>query len=460
MSTKAQDTTLSLAGLMALVTGQLLPQIDFSIVNVALDVMGQSLRAGETGLVLIVSLYGLSFAALISTGGRLGDRYGRKRVFLIGIAGFCIASAICGLAADIFSMLVGRVLQGGCAALLLPQIIATIHTTLEGDRHRQAVGFYTAIAGLSVVIGQVLGGGLVSANLWNLSWRIAFFINVPLCLIILFIGHKVIPETRIEKTQSMDIGGILWFVVCLLFLLVPVTLGNEWPNLWWLLLGVLPSGWCLWKFEQAQELAGHSPILPPSLFKTPRVVNGFISEMTVTFAYPGYLFVTALCLQNALHFTPLQSGNTFIALGIMFFIGSLTSKPLSNLLGDRNSYVIGLAFTVIGFIATVLLIHSHTHELKYYQLWGATGAVGFGNAIMLTSAYRITLSCVSKNHASEASSALITVQQGCFALGTAFSGALYTATLKRGYLDAITLSIAMLSVLVVSIGGCNSLRTK
>jgi MFS family permease len=122
---------LSSIGILLLVAGQILPQINFSIVNVALDVIGHALKTDATGLVLIVSLYGLSFAALIAT-GRLGDKYGRKRLFMIGTAGFCIASAICGFATDIISMLSGRLLQGFFAALLLPQILATIHATLRG----------------------------------------------------------------------------------------------------------------------------------------------------------------------------------------------------------------------------------------------------------------------------------------------------------------------------------------
>lgn len=458
MSRTPQHNTLSVTGLMALVIGQLLPQIDFSIVNVALEVMGQSLHTNAAGLVLIVSLYGLSFAALITTGARLGNRYGRKKVFLIGVAGFCIASAVCGIATGLMSMLLGRWFQGVFAALLLPQILATIHATLEGEPHRRAVGIYTAVAGLAVVIGQVLGGWLVSANLWDLSWRVAFFINIPLCVLILLVGSRVIPETQAETAQPMDIGGICWFVSSLSLLLVPVTLGREWPYLWWLIIGVLPSAYLLWRFESAQEKSGRFPILPPSLFKKPLVVHGFISEATVTFTYPGYLFVTALCLQNAFGFSPRQSGNTFIALGMLFFLGSLLSKPLSNKLGDTTSYLIGALFTVVGFGITIMLIQNNPQELSYYQLWCGTGAVGLGNALMLTSAFRITLVSVDKQHAGEASSALVTIQQGCFALGTAFAGSVYAAMSSHGY-SAITLTLALLSILLMSVGGINAWYT-
>ncbi|MEE3660939.1 MFS transporter [Brenneria sp. g21c3] len=453
MLSKNRNKALSAFGVLLLVMGQVLPQLDFSIVNVALDVIGNTLKTDETGLVLIVALYGLSFAALITTGGRLGDKYGRKRLFMIGIIGFCIASAICGFAADIIAMLVGRVLQGLFAALLMPQILATIHTILEGDRHRNAVGIYTSIAGLSVVIGQVVGGWLVSANLWHLGWRIAFFINVPICMVIFILGYFVIPETQSDKAQQhMDVRGIVLFILCLSLIMMPVSLGKHWPELWWLLLGAPPCAMLLWKAEKAYEIAGRKPILPPSLFKTPMVINGFVSEMTVTFTYPGYLFVTALCLQSAIGFTSFESGNSFIALGVMFFIGSLISKPLSKRIGDAKSFALGSILSVIGFLGTVSLIYHFNADLRFYHLWIATGAVGIGDAIRLTSAYRIALSQVGKHLASEASSALVTVQQGCAALGTAFTGAIYSFALVQGYLTAITISIGVVSLLALFVG--------
>ncbi|ELR64412.1 Major facilitator superfamily [Photobacterium marinum] len=448
----ATHKPLSSFGLLLLVAGQLLPQIDFSIVNVALDVMGDTLNTNETGLVLIVALYGLSFATLIATGGRLGDRYGRKRLFMLGVVGFCIASVVCGLATDIIPMLIGRLLQGICGALLMPQILATIHATLKGERHSRAVGIYTSVAGLSVVIGQLLGGWLVSADLFGLSWRIAFFVNIPVCLLILGLGFFIIPETRSENQPHMDTSGITLFALFLLCLLLPIAMGEHWPQLWWLLLGLLPTGVGLWTVEKRKENAGEQPLFPLSLFKTPSVITGFIGEAAVTFTYPGYLFVTALCLQSKLHFNPLQSGNTFMALGIMFFVGSLLSKPMSQRLGNHRSYVVGTGLSFLGFVVTITLFWSFKSTLHVWSLIVATGLVGLGNAMMLTSAFRIALSQVGKHHASEASSALITVQQGCFAIGTAFSGAIYAAMLSHGYLVAIATSIGVLSALLLVIG--------
>lgn len=450
---------LSIVAVLLLVIGQVLPQVDFSIVNVSLDALGKALNTDETGLVLIVAVYGLSFSALITTGGRLGDKYGRKRLFMVGVVGFCIASAICGFATGIVSMLFGRVLQGIFAALLLPQILATIHATLEGDRHRYVVGIYTSIGGLSAIIGQMAGGWLVSANLWNLGWRVAFFINVPICIIIFVFGCRTIPETRSSETrQSMDLGGISLFILCLLSVMVSLSLGGRWHGLWWWLAAVVPCGFWLWRVERGHERAGRKAILPPSMFKAPMVKNGFVREMTVTFSFPGYLFVTALYLQSELGFTPLESGNAFVALGAMFFIGSLISKRLGQRLGDHLSFALGALLTASGFLATIWLFYRFNHRLTFYDLWGATGIIGLGNAIMLTSAYRLTLANVEKRYASEVSGALATVQQGCFALGTAFTGGLYAGMQGYGGLSAVMLSIGTLALLMVLAATCLSIH--
>ncbi|MDC0610277.1 MFS transporter [Vibrio sp.] len=446
--------SLSLFGLLLLVAGQLLPQIDFSIVNVALDVLGKSLKTNETGLVLIVAVYALCFATLIASGARLGDRYGRKKLFLIGVFGFGVASALCGMSQSIYVMLVGRFLQGLCAALLMPQILSTIHATLDGERHSRAVSIYTSVAGLSVALGQILGGWLVSANLFDLGWRVAFYINIPICILILIIGYFIIPETQAEKKPKMDVQGILLFASLMLCLLIPVAMGEHWPQLFWLLFGVIPLAVLLIKVETKKELEGNNPLIPPAVFNTSTAKAGLFAEIGVTSTYAGYLFVTALTLQQAAHFTPFQSGNTFMGLGLMFFVGSLVSKSTSQRIGDYLTFTLGSALTIVGFLITLGLLWAFRDKVQVWQLLFATGFVGAGNSFMLSSAFRITLSNVEKQHASEASSALITVQQGFFALGTALTGSIYSVISPHGFLPAITTALVTISCIVflVSIG--------
>ncbi|MCE0495607.1 MFS transporter [Vibrio salinus] len=442
---------LSLFGLLLLVAGQLLPQIDFSVVNVALKLMGQTLHTAETGLILIVALYALCFSTLIATGARLGDRYGRKRIFLLGILGFSFASVICGASHHILAMLAGRALQGLFAALLTPQILSTIHATLSGERHSRAVSIYISVAGLSVAFGQMMGGWIVSANLFNLSWRTAFFINIPICLIILFVGYFFIPETKADIKPKMDIPGIFLFAGAMLCLLIPITLGHHWPVLFLLLPCLIPFSVYLIRYEKRLEKQGGNPLIPPSLFMTNNARTGLLTEIAVTLTYSGYLFVTAVYLQKALNFTPLQSGNTFMYLGITGFIGSLLSERVSQRWGDRRTFILGAIATSLGFLTTIGLfwICKQTITIPYIMI--GTGLIGLGNLFMLNSAFKLTLSNVNKHHASEASGALVTVQQGFFALGTALTGTIYSIMSSYGHLIAVTTAISVLVIIVFSV---------
>lgn len=442
---------LSSLGLLLLVAGQLLPQLDFSIVNVGLNVIGTSLHANTTALVLIVAFYGVSFACCIATGSRLGDRFGRRKIFILGIAGFALASTLCAISSSITMMLIGRLAQGLFGALLMPQILATIHACLSGQKHSRAIGIYTAVAGLSVALGQMLGGYLISADFFGLSWRVAFLVNLPICALIIALSFKLIPETRSSHVCSMDLKGMGLFTALLLSLLVPISMAEHWPLLWFLLILCVPLGHWLWTVERRLEKHAEQPLLPPSLFAVRITRVGFLSESAVTFCYAGYLFVSALTLQKALHFSPRLSGDSFIALGIMFFIGSILSRSLVGKMSYFKSFALGTLITLVGFITTAIMMHYYNTSITLIQLSFATGLVGLGNALMLTSAYRIALSNVPLHQAGAASSALNTIQQSCFALGTAVAGACYSFFFNQGALNAQGQAIGLLCVVLVLI---------
>jgi len=446
------NRSLTTIGLVLLITGQLLPQLDFSIVNVALKLMGQTLHTGETGLVLIVSFYALCFSTLVATGALLGDRYGRKRIFLCGVLGFGMASIICGSAPTIYIILIGRILQGFFAALLMPQILSTIHSSLSGEQHSRAVSIFSSVSGLSVALGQILGGWIVSADLFHLSWRVAFFINVPVCLIIFIAGYRFIPETHGTAKLTVDFTGIVLFALVMLCLLIPLSMGHQWPYLYWLLLGIIPLGMALMHTEAKLERNGDNPLFPASVFRMASAKIGLIAEVAVTTAYAGYLFVTAICLQQTFNFTPLQSGNTFMGVGLMFAISSILTKPASQRWGNTRCFLFGSIFSILGFMATIILLWTVGQQLTVLWLLIGTGLVGFGNAFMLTSAFRITLSQIDKQHASEASSVLITVQQAFFALGTALTGTIYSVLKNDNSLLAATVAIGTVIGIVVVVG--------
>ena len=176
--------------------GGFLPLLDFFIVNVALPTMTTTLHASGPMLQLVVAGYGIAYALMLVVGGRLGDAIGRRRMFMIGVTGFTISSLLCGLAPSIGALVALRIIQGLSAAMSQPQVLATIHATLDGPRRARAMALYASMGGVGATVGQLFGGGLVQANLWGLSWRPIFLVNVPVGLAVLALSRRFLPATK------------------------------------------------------------------------------------------------------------------------------------------------------------------------------------------------------------------------------------------------------------------------
>jgi len=211
----------------------LIAVLDTFIVNVAIPSIEHELHASFAQIQLIVAGYTLSYAVLLVTGGRLGDLYGRKRLFLLGVGGFTVCSALCGFAPNTVLLIIFRVLQGGAAALMYPQVLSFIQVTFEPTERPRAFGYYTAVNGLGSILGQVLGGFLLAANLFHLGWRSIFLVNVPIGLFALLAAFPLLRESRRAEAGNRDAGGVV-LLICSLFLLVfPLVEGGN-------------AGWPLW----------------------------------------------------------------------------------------------------------------------------------------------------------------------------------------------------------------------
>ena len=459
----SKNNSLSAVGLILLVAGQLMPQMDFSIVNVALDAISVSLNANKTQLGLIVSLYGLAFAISLAMSGRLGDRYGRKKLFLFGIASFAFASFVCGLAPTIYLLIAARILQGVAAAMLMPQILATIHVTLHGERHSKAIGIYGSVGGLSFIIGQILGGWLVSADLFGLGWRSVFYINLPICAIILYYGNKWIPETKEISSLGLDWFGTGLLAVIVTLLLSSISAGPEWgwnAVIWGMLIATIPLMFWLWKVEGNKEAKQQAPLMPPSLLKRPKVILGCVSLMLQVASYGGFMFVVALTLQSGFHLSSMNSGNAFIGLGIAYFIGSLYAGKLAKWF-ERVQFsgviVCGSLMNLIGYALLIHLFKQHINDLTPWTLLLPMLIIGVGNAFAVNSSLRIGLADIPAKFAGIGSAFMTTLQQSAIALGTAICAAFYIQNLSQddvqhiGGLQAglavVAVFIALLSVI-------------
>ena len=441
MTTPISPPKLSQAGLLILLAGQLLPQIDFSIVNVALDAIAHSLNASATELELLVAVYGVAFAVCLAMGARLGDNFGRKRIFNVGVLLFGVASLLCGLANSMWFLLVARALQGAAAALLVPQILATIHVCLRGHEHSRALGFYGAIGGLAFIIGQVLGGSLVSADIAGMGWRSVFLVNLPVCAAILVFSRGWIPETRRDHAARIDRPGTLLLTIIILCLLLPLSLG---PTLHWSvpsllpMLVAIPLLWLLWKVELRQERLGAHPLLPPSLLRLPSVRFGLLIAFLFFSSWSGYMFVLALALQSGAGLSPIHAGNVFVAMGVAYFIGSLLSARSVAWLGRNRVLIVGCVIQMGGLLVLMATLHRVWPQPGIVNLAPATMIIGFGQAFIVGSFFRIGLADVPADQGGAGSAMLSTMQQACFGLGSALLGAVFAETLQHSgkYLNA------------------------
>ncbi|RXJ21666.1 MFS transporter [Lelliottia nimipressuralis] len=447
------------AGLILLLTGQMLPLIDTSITNVALDSITHSLHATATELELIVALYGVAFAVCLALGSKLGDNLGRRRLFMWGVAAFGAASLLCGMAGSVEQLLGARVLQGAGAALIVPQILATLHVTLKGTAHAKAISLFGGIGGIAFIVGQMGGGWLVSADIAGLGWRNAFFINVPICLLVLALSRRYVPETRRETPSRIDWQGTTLLAVILCCLLFPMALGPElhWPLVLQLaLIAVVPL--MLWMRASAlrKQQRGEHPLLPPRLLKLTSIRFGMLIALLFFSAWSGFMFCMALTMQAGLGMAPWQSGNSFIALGVAYFVSAWYAPKLIARYSMGRILMTGLTVQIAGLLLLIATFWRFGQANTALTLAPATILIGYGQALIVNSFYRIGMRDISSCDAGAGSAILSTLQQATLGLGPAILGTLFLTFARHNgghYPQAMIGFLSIEVVMMLALGG-------
>jgi MFS family permease len=447
------------AGLILLLTGQMLPLIDTSITNVALDSITHSLHATATELELIVALYGVVFAVCLALGSKLGDNLGRRRLFMWGVAAFGAASLLCGMAGSVEQLLGARVLQGAGAALIVPQILATLHVTLKGTAHAKAISLFGGIGGIAFIVGQMGGGWLVSADIAGLGWRNAFFINVPICLLVLALSRRYVPETRRETPSRIDWQGTTLLAVILCCLLFPMALGPElhWPLVLQLaLIAVVPL--MLWMRASAlrKQQRGEHPLLPPRLLKLTSIRFGMVIALLFFSAWSGFMFCMALTMQAGLGMAPWQSGNSFIALGVAYFVSAWYAPKLIARYSMGRILMTGLTVQIAGLLLLIATFWRFGQANTALTLAPATILIGYGQALIVNSFYRIGMRDISSCDAGAGSAILSTLQQATLGLGPAILGTLFLTFARHNgghYPQAMIGFLSIEVVMMLALGG-------
>ena len=426
-----------------LIVGALMDMIDLTIVNVALPTIRRDLHASATQLEWVVSAYMLAFAAALIIAGSLGDLFGRKRIFLLGVGLFGVASLSAGLSQSPAQLIACRVVQGLAAAAMAPQVLATFRTMFAARERGQAFGLYGAMLGFASAIGVVLGGVLTEASLFGWSWRSVFFVNVPVALIALVAGLKFIPETRDRAARRPDLPGGALLAGSLVAIVYPLLEGRQlgWP--WWtwpLLAAGLAGLAALCGLESrrtrrpsASRQAGGRPVAPlvrPQLFRVPAFAAGLGVQLAFSAGLQGFFLMFALWLQAGEHFSPLRAGVTAVA----FSVGSFIAAPFAVSMAQRYGRVVLAAGGVLmaaGLAGVILGVSHVTVAGRPWAIVPGLAVAGFGLSLLVIPLVNVVLAAVPAEVAGGASGLFSTAQQLGGAVGVAIIGTVFFSDAGR-----------------------------
>jgi EmrB/QacA subfamily drug resistance transporter len=423
--------------------------LDVFIVNVAAPSVRDDLGASDSDLQWVVAAYLLTYAISLITGGRLGDIFGRRRMFKIGIAGFTIASALCAAAPDPTTLIVARLLQGFGGAAMWPQVLSIIQVEFSPAERPKAFGFQGMIQGLAAIAGQIVGGGLIALDLLGLGWRWVFLVNLPVGAITLLVADRLIPESRSENARRLDLLGVALATLTLSLVMIPAVEGRElgWPA--WTFAAfaaAIPAGALFVGAERRIAARGGSPLAELHLFDTRGFRIGLLSAIVLYFVI-SFFFLLAIYLQEGLGLSALDSGLAFTPIAVAFVASSLTGPRLAD--GVRE-YLPQLGATVaaLGLIATIFAVQATTDASVSVWLILAMVPVGGGMGLAIPPLINLVLRAVPPTDAGAASGMLVTSQQignalGVALVGTIFFGELGSATSVAAHGDAFSVALGV-----------------
>jgi EmrB/QacA subfamily drug resistance transporter len=418
----------------------LMDMIDITIVNVALPTIRSDLGASGTQLAWVISAYMLAFAATLIVAGSFGDLLGRKRVFLLGIAAFGVASLGAGLAQSAEQLIAARVVQGAAAAAMMPQVLATFRAIFSGKERGQAFGLYGAILGFASAIGLVLGGLLTEADLFGWSWRTIFLVNIPVALFSLVATSLFVPETRKRSAGRPDLVGSGLLATALVAIGYPLLEGRRlgWPAWGWLLLaGGIALLLVLALVESRRKGSEIAPLLRPGLFRTPAFSAGLVVQFAFAAGLQGFFLVFAIWLQAGQGFSPLAAGLTTVAFSVGSFLLAPVSVPLAVRYG-RFVLVAGALVLMAGVIAVDVGAAHVGHGGDPWPIVPGLVVAGAGLALLVIPLVNVVLAGVPVAAAGGASGLFSTAQQLGGAIGVAVVGTVFFGQFEDGhsFLDA------------------------
>ncbi|MGW1075722.1 MFS transporter [Streptomyces sp. NPDC002537] len=413
--------------------------VDVSIVNVAVTAIQRGLGASYTELQWVLAGYTLAFAVFLVAGGRLGDRLGRKRMFLVGMSAFTAASLLCGVAQGPGMLVGSRLLQGLAAALMYPQVYSVIQVVVPAKRRGAVLGALGGVIGLAAVTGPLVGGLLIQADLFHWSWRPIFLVNVPVGVLAVLLAIRYLPESRADEADPIDWPGVALVTASVTLLVYPLVQGRDlgWPR--WL-FGLLAAGVlglvAFALYELRRERSGRTPLIRMSLFASRGFSGGLVMVVLFYGAFLPFFLVFSVYVQSGLGFTALQAGVALVPYALGSALGSGASIALAPRLGRAVLHV-GFLVLIAGTCWIAWTVHRLGTDLHGVQLLPALLVAGLGFGLTVTPLVTLILAKAPIRHAGSASGTLTTAQQFGSAVGIALLGSLFFGLIGN-HADTVT----------------------
>jgi MFS family permease len=438
------------APLPILMAGTFMIVMDFFIVNVAFPSMQTSLHASASAIEWVVAGYGLTFASFLIISGRLGDHLGRRLLFTSGLTLFVLSSIACACAPDSAFLVGARLVQGGAAAMISPNVLSILGVVFTGADRVRAISVYGITLGIAAAGGQLIGGLIIGWNLFDLGWRDIFLINVPIGLAALILSRRFIPESRADRASSLDLLGMALVTIGLTAVVLPLIEGPplNWPWwTWWSLVLALPVLVVFFTYERRLAQRGGAPLVDPALFRQRSISAGLGTQLGLWCSMASFFLVLALYLQHGRGLDPLQAGSVFTILAGAFLVASLRAPSLTMRFG-RSLVAVGGLTLASGFAVLLMVVDAIGTGGSIWALTPGLVLVGAGQGLTITPLTTTVLSHAEPQRAGAVAGVLATTQQVGNALGVAVTGAIFFTALPEGYGKAFTSSLVELVCLL------------
>jgi EmrB/QacA subfamily drug resistance transporter len=427
------------------IAANIMDLMDATIVNIAGPSIRAALGGGASTLQWLPAGYTLAFAVFLITGARLGDMFGRRRLFLIGSAGFTVMSAACAVAPSMSVLIVFRVLQGSFGALMIPQGFGMIKEVFDEDEMTKVFGAFGPMMGLSILAAPILAGALVEANLWGIGWRLVFLINVPIGVAAFAGAVRVLPRTVAHPGIRLDTGGMVLIGVALTAIIYPLIQGRTagWPA--WTFVSLAVGAALLGAFALWERRRPGDPLIEPGLLANRGYTSGILVALAFFGAFGGLVLCVSLFAQLGEHFSPVHAGLTLMAMVIGMIAGMGAGFALVGRLG-RHLLHMGVAIVAVGTVVLAFAV-TGVQTASTWDLAPGLFLIGLGAGASMGQLFDFILAGVGMDEVGSASGVLEAVQQLSSALGVAALGTIFFSAFE-GHVPTHALAITAWACLV------------